>query len=201
MKSGEEHKTFLKKMLQVGSLLLQFFPLTIFVRAAFWSGTPQTDDWLRGFVWGGVAAILQLVLSLLLLRRHPLNRIILSVNLYLMLGGAAVLSKQMVLLEGFNQLRESSIFICMLIVGICTTTASKAGFVGVTATCLQPDVRRYSLYLLGLTCVALAVSFWFKGQILLSAAIPLIIISIVARVFKRRLSRDRGHKPRATYPA
>jgi len=151
-------------------------------------------DWLYAFMWGGGAAIFQLALFGLFARGYPLNRLILGVNLYLMLGGGAVLSSQMTLLEMLNDLKESSIFLCLLIVGIVTTVASKAGFVGVVQTPRQRDVKRYSLYLLGLTFAALAASFWFRGQITLSAAIPLIVLSVATRWFKWRLQRDQHHR-------
>jgi hypothetical protein len=58
----------MKGIFGVGMFLLQFFPLTIFLKVGFQNGTPQAADWLNAFVWGGSAAILQLALSRFLSR-------------------------------------------------------------------------------------------------------------------------------------
>lgn len=181
----------MKDIFSMGRFFLQFFLLTIFLKVAFQNGTPEAADWLNAFVWGSSAAILQLALTRFLSRGHPLNRIILGVNFYLILGGVVVLTNQMTLLEMLNNLKESGIFLCMLIVGISTTVASKAGFVGAVEISLPSRLKRYSLWLLLLTCAAVAASFWFRGKLILSAAIPLIVLSVANRLFKRRLQRSR----------
>ena len=179
----------MKVIFSVGKFLLQFFPLTVFLKVAFLNGKPQAADWLNAFIWGGSAAILQLALSILLSRGKPLNRMILGVNWYLIIGGIAVAANQVALLELLNNLKESGIFLCLLIVGICTTVGSKAGFVGAVETSVRRDIRNYSIWLIILTCVAVAASFWFRGQMLVSAAVPLIFLSVAIRLFKRRLQR------------
>lgn len=180
----------MKGIFSIGRFLLQFFPLTIFLKVACQNGTPQAADWLNAFIWGGSAAILQLGLSRFLSRGYPLNRIILGVNFYLILGGVAVLTNQMALLEVLNSLKESGIFLCMLIVGISTTVASKAGFVGVVKISMQRHIKNYSMCLLFLTCVAVVASFWFRGKLIISAAVPLIVLSVANRLFKKRLQRS-----------
>jgi hypothetical protein len=181
----------MKVIFSVGSFLLQFFPLTVFLKVAFLNGKPQAADWLNSFIWGGSAAILQLALSLFFSRGHPLNRIILGVTWYLIIGGFAVIANQLAFLEILNNLKESGIFLCLLMVGIYTTLASKAGFVGAVEMSMQRNIRNYSIWLIILTCAAVAVSFWFRGQMIISAAVPLIFLSVATRLFKRRLQRGR----------
>lgn len=100
----------MKVIFSVGSFLLQFFPLTVFLKVAFLNGKPQAADWLNAFIWGGSAAILQLALSIFFSRGHPLNRIILGVNWYLIIGGFVVIANQLAFLEALNNLKESGIF-------------------------------------------------------------------------------------------
>jgi hypothetical protein len=175
-----------------GRVLLQFLPLTVFLNVAFQNGAPQTADWLNAFMWGGVAAVLQLVLTYFLLQGLPFNRLILGVNFYLILGGAAVLTNQIALLKILGNLKESGIFLCVLIIGICTTVVSKAGFIGVMDISSPSRLQQYSVWLLLLTFAAVAASFWFRGKPIFSAAIPLIVLSVASRLFKIRLQRKHG---------
>ncbi|MDO5650659.1 MAG: hypothetical protein Q4G13_00790 [Moraxella sp.] len=186
----------MKAIFGVGKFLLQFFPLTIFLKVAFLHGQPQATDWLNAFVWGGSAAVLQLVFSMLIAQGKPLNRIMLGVNWYLIVGAAAVMSNQTALLALFNNLKESGIFLCLLMVGICTTFGSKAGFVGVPATAeafetsVRRDIRTYSIWLIVIACIGLVLSFCFRGQIIISAAAPLVFLSVAIRLLQRHLQHN-----------
>ncbi len=167
--------------------MLQFFPMSVFLRTALLNGKPQASDWLYAFMWGGSASILHLALLTFFSRDKPLNRIILGVNLYLIIGGIAVVTNQTALLNLLKILKESGIFLCLLVVGVSTTFASKAGFVGVTEPSMSKDIRSYSIWLIILTCAAITASFLFKGQMIVSAAAPLISLSAAVQLFKRRL--------------
>lgn len=177
----------MKNISSIARFFLQFFPLTIFLKVAFQNGPPQAADWLHAFIWGGSGAIVQLALTPFLSPGHPWNRIILGINFYLIIGSMATITNQIILLETLNNLKESGIFLCVLIIGIITAIASKYGFVGVTEISSQKYIKYYSLLLLLMTCMALAASFWFRGNLLFSAAIPLISLSIVSRILKRQL--------------
>lgn len=182
----------MKVFFGIGSFLLQFFPLTVFLKVAFLNGKPQAAEWLNAFIWGGSAAILQLVLFIFFSRVGPVNRIILGVNWYLIIGGFAVVANWLALLEILNNLKESGIFLCLLMVGVYTTFASKAGFVGAVEISMQRAIRNYSIWLIILTGAAVAASFWFRGQLIISAAVPLIALSVATRLFKRRLLCGNG---------
>ncbi|MFT4191319.1 MAG: hypothetical protein QM617_07355 [Comamonas sp.] len=177
----------MKRVLSVGRALLQFFPLTVFLRVAFLHGQPQSADWLQAFVWGGAAALLQFALAVFFSRGQPLNRLVLGVNCYLVAGAVAVVSNQDALLKWLHDLKESGLFLCLLGVGLWTTVASRSGFVGATGAAAPREVRVYSMGLVVLAALAVAASFGFRGQILFSAAVPLIVLNVATRVFKRRL--------------
>ena len=180
----------IKKTFAVACFLLQFFPLTIFLMIALQHGTPQPADWLNAFVWGGSMAILQF--ALLLSGKNPLNRIVLGVNLYLIFAGIAAFTGLGVLLKILDDLKESAVFLSILAVGICTTITSKFGFVGTVEIASPKSVKTYSLLLLLLAFMAVVASFWFKGALLFSAAIPLICMSVANRLFKWQLQRKSG---------
>jgi len=184
------HIDGLENLINLARVLLQFFPLTVFLRVALLHGAPQTEDWLLAFAWGGGVAVVQLVLFVVFARARPMNRLMLGVNVYLILGGAAVLSNQIGLLQALRDLQESGIFLCLLLVGMGTTLASPAGFVGAPDVSGQRDVQVYSLILLGLAGAGMLASFVFRGQMVFSAAIPLIVLSLATRVFQRRLARE-----------
>lgn len=179
----------MKKVFNAGRLLLQFFPLTVFLQSAFLLGSAQKPDWLQGFMWGGCAAVLQLALSGFFARGYPLNRLILGVNFYLILGGAAVLANLGALLTVLNLLKESGVLLCVLFAGIATTVATRAGFVGGAESARRRDIIFYSVWLLVLACAGVAASFWFRGDMLFSAGIPLTVLSVATRVFKWKLGR------------
>jgi len=179
----------MKILVNLARVLLQFLPLTVFLRVALLQGTPQTENWLLAFAWGGSVAVVQLALFAVFARAHPMNRLILGVDVYLILGGVAVFSNQIGLLQALRGLQESGIFLCLLLVGLVTTMASPAGFVGAPAVSGQHDTKVYSWILLGLAGVGALMSFVFRGQMVFSAAIPLIVLSLATRVFRHRLTR------------
>lgn len=185
----------MKMIFDIGAFLLQLFPLTVFLKVAFLNGDPKSVDWLSAFIWGGCAAIFQLAFHVFY-KSAPLNRVVLGVNWYLIIGGGAVITNQREILGVFYNLKESGIFLCLLMVGVYTTFLSRSGFVGSTPSCqessegemaIQLIIRRYSIFLIILTCASVVASFVFRGNIIISAAVPLIVLSVIARLLKRRL--------------
>ena len=174
----------------VAALLLQFFPLSCFLFAAFRHGDPQPEDWLIAFMVGGVAAVLQVILAMILARSRPLDRLILGVNIYLIVGGLSALTNQLWILQALNELRESGLFLCLLAVGVLTTLGSKAGFVGQADSHGQSRTKRYSLALLLLAIIATIPSFLVRGQLVFSAVIPLTLLTLVNRWLARRIRRS-----------
>lgn len=129
-----------------------------------------------------LAALLTLpVTGLVLWKRGALNPILLGTGLWLWVGAAAFnlpiepVRSLLVEAQGFG------LFAGVLAVGVVSTFASAAGFVG----CRHPDagfVRRASLALLGLAVVALAWSWGFRHNIRLGGGLPFIVLNVVRRV-------------------
>jgi len=172
------------------SFFLKFVPLSIFLRVAFWNGRPQTEDWLSAFLWAGGAAALQLLLLIIFRREIPLDRMILGVDVYLIIGGTFVVSGEADLLKLLYMLKESGVSLCVLFVGIFTTFLTPSGFVGVLGKNNAHEVKFYSIILLLIACIAVLVSFLFRGNMLFSAIVPLIFLSISMHLFKRRLNHS-----------
>jgi len=170
--------------------LLQFFPLTVFLNVAWLHGAPQGADWLRGFVWGGGAAAAQLAVNLRLARGQPLNRLILGANVYLMIGGVAALSRHASLLGLLDVLKETALFLSLLATGLATTGLSRAGLLAMGAESLgvpTRDARVATGTMLTLMLAAVAISLRFQGQLLISAVLPMITLTLAYRWFRARL--------------
>lgn len=166
--------------------LLQFFPLSCFLLVAFRRGAPNLEDWLLAFMVGGAIAVLQVALTLAFSRGRPLNRMLLGVNAYLTVGGFSALANQLWILQSLNDLRESGLFLCILAVGVVTTFGSRAGFVGQADRADGSKAKRDSLVLLALAIVATIPSFLFRGHLLVSAVIPLTLLTIANRWLRNR---------------
>ncbi len=164
-------------------VFVQFLPLSFFATYAFWHGEPTDDRWMEAFQWGALAALVQLLM--VLPQRRPTNRLILAANLYLLVGGGAVLTHQWWLLQTYEVLREAGIFIGILIVGIVTTFASPAGFIATLGT--QSEVRRASFWLLLAVMLALGLSLVFAGDTTWAAVVPIICLAIFHRVLQVRI--------------
>ena len=136
-----------------------------------------------------LASIGLTVMFLGLILKHSVNYQ--SLWLPVLLGGVAFFAEQWWFLRIYDALRESAIFIIMLAVGVATTVASRAGFVGV---CLVPrtPVVRASLWLLVATALALAVSVTFRGDRYLAAVYPIIFLAVLQRGLLYRLTRSTG---------
>ena len=106
--------------------LFQFFPLSLFAAYAFWHGLPSNERWIEAFQISAIAGIVQL--GIVLPQRFLLNRLVLAGNIYLILGGLAALTGQWWYLQIYDYLRESAIFLAMLLVGIVGTNPCSVNF-------------------------------------------------------------------------
>lgn len=166
--------------------LVQFFPLSLFASYAFWNGAPDDARWEEAFKLASVAALLQLLI--VLPQPRPASRLVLSANLYLLLGGLAFMAHQWWYLRLYDGLQESAIFIIMLGVGLVTTLATGAGFVAAPSA-PRRQVVRASLWLLAATLLALAISFAFRGDRYLAAVYPIIGLAVAHRLLLHRVQQ------------
>lgn len=127
--------------------------------------------------------------AIVLPQPRPVSRLVLSANLYLLLGGLAFFLNQWWFLQLYDALRESAIFIIMLGVGVTTTLGSRAGFVAARSAPRTPVVRA-SLWLLAATALALLVSINYRGDRYLAAVYPIVSLAVLNRVLLYRLERQ-----------
>jgi len=177
--------------------LFQFLPLSIFSTIGFWQQQTSNQGWLMAFQVAALMGIIQLVL--IVKQKVVLSRLILSANLYLILGGLAAFFQQWWYLELYNSLQESAIFIMMLLVGIITMLTTNHGFVGIDKARIKNAAELYSInkksaYLFVGVFVSLAISSVFKGNITLSVVVPIILLAIFQRYLVHRSSQKNFQK-------
>ena len=168
--------------------LVQFFPISLFAAYAFWDGVPSNERWMDAFTLGAVAALVQL--AILIPQRRPLNRLILAANLYLLAGGFAPVARQWWIYSVYGSLRESGIILMMMLVGLISTFASSAGYIGVLEA-QQADIKRSSMILLAATGMALVPAMVFEGNRLFAAVLPIAVLAVVQRYLVRQLDARR----------
>jgi len=115
-----------------------------------------------------------------------MSRLILSANLYLILGGLAAFFQQWWYLELYNTLQESAIFIMMLFVAVITMLGTNNGFVGIDKALItdakeRVKINKKSAYLFIGVLVSLVVSVFFKGNITISVVAPIVVLAIFQR--------------------
>jgi hypothetical protein len=171
-------------MLNKLSALLQFLPLSLFSMIGFWQAQTSNESWLLAFQVAALVGICQLVLISKL--KIMMSRLILSANIYLILGGLAAFFQQWWYLAFYSMLQESAIFIVMIVVGITTMLFSNNGFVGINKTRIKEtkhriNINKKSAYLFIAVLISLVVSWVFKGDIALSVVAPIVVLALFQR--------------------
>lgn len=175
--------------------LVQFLPLSFFASYAFWYGAPDEARWRDAFQFASLASLLQL--AIVLPQRRPVSRLVLAANLYLLLGGVAFLTHQWWFLRMYDVMRESAIFISMLVVGVVSTIGTRAGFVASEVAPRVAVIRASSLLLVA-TVVGLIMSVVFRGNRYLAAVFPILALAILQRVLMHRLRHKYAHTESAS---
>jgi len=164
--------------------LFQFLPLSLFSTIGFWYPQTSNQNWLLAFQVAALVGIVQLLL--IVKQQTVMSRLILSANLYLILGGLAAFFQQWWYLELYNTLQESAIFIMMLFVAVITMLGTNNGFVGIDKALIidakeRVKINKKSAYLFIGVLVSLVVSVFFKGNITISVVAPIVVLAIFQR--------------------
>lgn len=166
--------------------MMLFAPVLVFATWAGWNGPPTPERWVSAFQLGGLLAIKQTV-TLMLLRR-PLNRLMLGANLFLVSGAALAWLHLWQAFGVFAHLQASAVLAAMFAVGLVTTFASRAGFVGRVGAS-PVAVRRASLLLLAIAAGCFALAYGFRGERWLGATLPIMTLALSMRVMSARVVR------------
>ena len=166
-------------------ILLQGLPTAIFLVILRLSPPKTATDWQMPFIIAAATAVG--VTVFLILKKEPLNRLCLGMNLHLATGGLAFITHQFWLNAVYDQLRASGMLLWITGVGVVTTLCTAQGFVGRA----HPDrgrVAKYSWILVAAALLAAAVSYAFAGNRLMSQIIPFTGLFIIQGVLKNRLA-------------
>ncbi len=166
---------------------MEFLPLTLFLLLVRAMDTTVPQNWKLPFVTAGILALF--VTLVMLLKRVPVNRIFLGINLHLGSGALAFISHQWWLNDLYDRLQASGMLAWVCIVGVVTTLLAPSGFIN--SHCSRKDpILRFSIYLLGFSLAAFAVSFAFQGNRVMSEMVPFIGLFTTQSVLQSRLSKQ-----------
>lgn len=158
------------------------FPLTVFVLYAFWGGKPDFERFKTAFTIGGSLAGVQLAWTLW--GGTVVNRVVLGVNLYLVIGALSFYLNWVLLGRAYDNLRETGVVAAITLIGLITTIASPYGFVGIAGP--RAKVRNRSMIMLAVAGAGCAVSLAFRGNLILSAAVPIMGIQLSQKFLARK---------------
>lgn len=163
----------------------QFGPLTFFVLYASWQGQDDFARWLRAFEYSAL-----LVLAQFWFCRHqrPVNKLMVSANLYLLFGAAASVLDGYQLQLLLDQWRAQALFVLIATINLCCTLSHSAG-------CLSSyPIRRWqgrwaSLSLTMASLLAILPSTLSGASLLYVAFVPLLVLSLLEKWLSYRVSR------------
>ncbi len=159
---------------------LHLLPVAVFMFYARAYGMNERA-WVGAFELGGVVAAL--VIALLWHHNVIMDRIMLGLNIFLMLGGAGFLGGIDTILDWYSMSKGGPLFSCIAAIGLITTFCSPRGFVGVLAK-KKGAVNYASFLLLAATFIALVWSVSAEDYGLLWAV---VLPFITLRVMKDQL--------------
>lgn len=160
--------------------LFEFFPIALFLYFA------RSQGWQTGFEYGALAAAVQFVVLFSL--KVSISRLVAGVNLFLILGGTAFFFNIDSVLKAMGDLRESLLFVCILVVVLIGTFCSNQGaFEKNTGN--QAKVRRYSLYFAAAVFICVIWAYYFKGNSMIAGTYPFLML-IVLRMSLQRLMHE-----------
>jgi len=136
-----------------------------------------------GFVIGALLTIP--IATLVVLRKHLLNPILVGAGLWLWLGAIAFTVPVAPILEWLVQTQAFGLFVAALVTGLAATLVLPQGYVA----CQSNDprwIKKASFGLLGLTMVVLCWAWLFRHDVRLGGGLPFIVLNVGRRVLCRR---------------
>ena len=166
---------------------MEMLPLTLFLILVRTRDTTVPQSWKIPFIAAGTLALL--ITLVMVLKRMPVNRIFLGVNLHLGSGALAFITHQWWLNDLYGRLQASGMLAWVCIVGGGTTLLAPAGFINSHCSRKGP-ILRFSLYLLGFSLAAFAISFAFRGNRVMSEMVPFVGLFTIQAVLQSQLSEQ-----------
>lgn len=167
----------------IAAELVQLVPVLSFALPYVLQGSVDLSRAARGFLIGAGLAVA--ISSLLVLRKHVLNPILVGTGLWLV-GGAVAFNVPLPRLAAlFVAAQAAGLFVMALAVAVPATLFSPHGYVGARTTD-GSWLRRASLLLLAATLAAVAWAFWLRGNVRLGGGLPFIALNVGRRLLVRR---------------
>ncbi len=165
--------------------VMEALPLPVFLLYAAVIDQSIPLNWLGPFVASSSIAIL--TTTMLLVNKVPLNRLVIGISLYLIIGCFALLTNHTWLNEMYRILEASGMLASIIIVGVVSLLVNPAGFIGVKS----PDRKKVVIFSLALLLVALlafVLSFSLQGNKLLSEIIPFIGLFAIQGLLRSQMT-------------
>ena len=162
------------------SELIQFIPLIVFVNAGRFG-----FDFEERFLAGAGAALV--AVALLVALRVRMNPLLVGVQVWLLIEASSFVVYIPPLVDALKALRESSLFLVIIVVGSINVSRSKSllSVDGVEAGA----ARRASLVLLGLAGLAFLFSLALRGDEVIAGVIPSVVLFVVQAILSARARR------------
>lgn len=163
---------------------VKWLPLaSFFICARAYGMTP--DAWQNAFILAGFVALL--VFIVLWQHAPNIDRLVLGLNIFFLLGAYAIVSGNNALLEWYSASQGGPLFSCVVAVGLLATLFSPHGFVGMKSKNKQA-IQYASFLLLAASVVALIWSVTADDRgILFAVALPFLILLLIRDQLARQI--------------
>jgi len=169
--------------------IFALIPIVTFVAISQWYG--YTDaGWKLAFLIAGGLALAYSITSYI--SGVVVDRFIMAVNLFLMIGGIAFLANITPILTFYQLHTVQVVWLSLIIVG-CVTLFTKPGYIGITDA-TPPAIRKASLQLLAATFVIVVVAYLLSSFISSSLVVAtglFIALRLVRSVLIMRMMGDK----------
>lgn len=179
-------KILLKKYLSYCLLL----PLGVFVWVARYQGlfseTAKSDAWQYPFYYASVVALL--IIGLHFILNVPLNRMFLSVNIFLIGSAVLFLIKNEFLLSLLSKYSGAAFFLAMILTGLLTIF-SKDKFISDPAISPAKNLLLSRIMILGCILAFLWSLVFNNCGILISIAVPFAMLRLVSMILIMKMKK------------
>lgn len=174
---------------------LELIPLPVFLITAAWIDPRIPQDWLGPFAAGSLVAIL--TTAILWYNHVLLNRLMLGINVYLVVGSIGLITKHTWINEVYGNLKASGMLVAIIIVGAISLVMTPAGFIGVTSP-NRKIVTIFSVSLLLISVLAFSMSLYFQGNKLYSEVIPFLGLFAARKILHMKIPKPTTSHPHSS---
>ena len=165
---------------------IKILPIFIFMLYARLNGMTELA-WKNAFFIGGIAAIF--VVTIQLYKKILIDRLVLGINLFLLLGAVAFLSEWDHLLDYYQAHKGAVLLSCIFVIGLITTVFTSAGFIGVKSE-KKEKIKIYSYILLFINIATIVISTTLNSYgIIASVIAPFILLKLCRDTYVEKIKK------------